>query len=361
MKRTVWKSAIALFVCALFVLTGCTATQQPASDGNEQILAQLNEIKQQLDDTKSELASIKQEGQSGTNAAQTAAPAPVDTTTPEPVIIETEVPENAVYGVGCTVNGGASVVLDGPTEVRAVADTIEGYEFDHWEFGEMLDYESGATATFIFDAPTVLHAVFHARRVVTFINCHMNFLNAKDKASGKDYKQFDFEDDYTNPETKQNCKGGEIDFFVTADVPKGKQVDYWLINGVKYDPNTNLQKFRVKGQTAATVYEVVFENVPATYYTVTCHNCTFSGGDYSGATSGKVKAGTQITVYGHSDSSACYFVGSPSSASHGSYSNPMSPYKTEPPKPGHTYSTFYFRYTYTVTSDTDISFYGIVN
>ena len=25
MKRTVWKSAIALFVCALFVLTGCTA------------------------------------------------------------------------------------------------------------------------------------------------------------------------------------------------------------------------------------------------------------------------------------------------------------------------------------------------
>ena len=143
--------------------------------------------------------------------------------------------------------------------------------------------------------------------------------------------------------------------------PKGKQVDYWLINGVKYDPNTNLQKFRVKGQTAATVYEVVFENVPATYYTVTCHNCTFSGGDNSGATSGKVKAGTQITVYGHSDSSACYFVGSPSSASHGSYSNPMSPYKTEPPKPGHTYSTYYFRYTYTVTSDTDISFYGIVN
>ena len=130
MKRTVWKSAIALLVCALFVLTGCTAAQQPVSDGSEQILAQLNEIKQQLDDTKSELASIKQEGQSGTNAAQTAAPAPADTTTPEPVIIETEVPQDAVYGVGCTVNGGASVVLDGPTEGLQIMMTSHTVNLD---------------------------------------------------------------------------------------------------------------------------------------------------------------------------------------------------------------------------------------
>ena len=97
------------------------------------------------------------------------------------------------------------------------------------------------------------------------------------------------------------------------------------------------------------------------YYTVSCYNCTFSGGGYSGATSGSVAKGTKITIYGSSDSSAAYFVGTPSAAGRGSYANPLSPDSAATPAPGHIYYTYYFHYSYTVTSNTHIEFYGIVN
>lgn len=97
------------------------------------------------------------------------------------------------------------------------------------------------------------------------------------------------------------------------------------------------------------------------YYTVTCHNCTFSGGGYSDASSGSVREGTTVTVYASSDSSDCYFEGTPSSASRGSYGNPVSPSSYATPEPGHIYNTYYYSYTYTVTDDTEIAFYAIIN
>ena len=97
------------------------------------------------------------------------------------------------------------------------------------------------------------------------------------------------------------------------------------------------------------------------YYTITCYNCTFSGGGYSGATSGSVAKGTTVTIVGSSDSSSSYFEGSPSSASRGSYGSPMSPSSYATPKPGYSYNTYYFTYTYTVNSDTSIRFYSIIN
>ena len=108
------------------------------------------------------------------------------------------------------------------------------------------------------DAAAVI-AVYRERRVITTKDCHFTLLDKKGKSVGKSYTEFDFENDYTNPETKETCKGGEISYYVFADIPKGMEVDHWLINGVRYEPPYNdIRKFRVEGQTEATLYEVVF-------------------------------------------------------------------------------------------------------
>ena len=106
----------------------------------------------------------------------------------------------------------------------------------------------------------MIHAVFHQRHILKCINCHFQFITDKGNASGKTYKEFDFEEAYKNPVTKKNTQGGLISFYIFADVPSRQEVDYWLINGVKYTFPNVIQKFRVENLDEATVYEVVFKN-----------------------------------------------------------------------------------------------------
>ena len=94
MKRTVWKSAIALLICLLFVLTGCTGKQEPAANDNtQQILAELEAMKQQLDATKTEISAMKTDDKKPAEVVAT------PTEAPEEVVIEVEVPVDSVYGV----------------------------------------------------------------------------------------------------------------------------------------------------------------------------------------------------------------------------------------------------------------------
>ena len=145
------------------------------------------------------------------------------------------------------------------------------------------------------------------------------------KPKGEPFTEFVFEEDYENPVTKETMPGGWITVYVEAVVPKGYAVDYWLINDVPYYYNRTVTSFTVHDLNEATVYEVVLrkENAPSStpkptakptttpqyvyepdpdptpepvYYSVSCSDCTFSGGGYSGATSGSVPAGTVITV-----------------------------------------------------------------
>ena len=254
MKRNVMRIALLLF-CALLLLTGCKRNQQPASnDSNEQILAELEAIKQQLNDTKSELAAAVNEPKQDNVVS-----APVVTTTPEPVVVQKEVPVAMIFGVNCTVNGVEGVEINGQTVVRVVANKVDGYEFDHWEINDRIDDQSGAEATFTFSEATVISAVYHKHRVVKFINCWMRFLASNGEPTGDRYTEFDFENDYRNPVTGETVEGGKISFFVIADLPQGREVDYWLINGVKYQAPNNAYKFRVEEQDEATVYEVVLK------------------------------------------------------------------------------------------------------
>ncbi|MBQ6078529.1 MAG: hypothetical protein IJK88_10585 [Clostridia bacterium] len=355
MKRFGFRYIWIPVLCMLLLLTGCSLLpHKPAeNDDAEQILAELNAMKEQLNAANNELEALK-EAEKQNNTATVS----VDTSTPEPVVTEVQIPVESIVGKNCTLNGRDSVRIEGETEVHAVANEIEGYVFDHWVVDGEEDYESGPDAYFTFSYPVAVCAVYHERRIVTFKNCHMTLLDKKGNSVGKSYTEFDFEEDYTNPETKQKIKGGTIEFYVFADVPKGMEVDYWLINNVVYEmPYNNIVKFRVEDQTEATLYEVVFrKETTKKQCTVLTENCWFTGGSYtSGTTYGTVPEGTKITVTGKvsmRSAAAGYFEGNPSGAGKGSPSSPLN-------YSWHDDTYYYFSYSYTVKSDTMITFHPI--
>ncbi len=331
-----------------------SATVNSLTQERKELQDKLNNLQTELDTLKIELAKANEEADSLRIELKQAQSMP----TPPPLVVtETKevtkpVPAEYAFGVDCTVNGASAVVLDGMTQVRCAPVNKEGFVFDHWEVDGKKQDTTAKTLELTVSKTTQIRAVFHERRVVKCINCHIQFLNANGNAHGKNYTEFDFEDDYTNPVTKKKEKGGLISFYITADIPKKSEIDYWLINGVKYQYPKDISKFRVEDLDEATVYEVVFKGQTKktdnkTYYTVTCRNCTFT---YNGKTaaSGKVPAGTKITV-----------VASGSSSSEGDFVvNGAIRHMTSN---GGSSGNYKFTFTYTVNSDTKIDFDPEVN
>lgn len=87
----------------------------------------------------------------------------------------------------------------------------------------------------------------------------MRFLNAKNKAGGDPFTEFVFEEDYVNAATGGTVPGGTISVYVEADIPRGYEVDYWLINHVPYYYNRTITSFRAFDLSESAVYEVVLK------------------------------------------------------------------------------------------------------
>lgn len=361
MKHTSNAVRVILFLLiALMILPlGCINKQ-----GNSEmvelvqtLIAERDNLENRLKETESERDSLKTKLAEAEKAA-----AEVKTEIKEVEVVKEvtkEVPTKYAYGLHCTVNGASVVQLSGSTSVKCVADKIDDYVFDHWELNGKKSDETKSTATFTVSDSTTIEAIYHPRHTLTCINCHIQFLNDQGNAKGNKYTEFDFEDEYKNPVTNKKCEGGKISFYIFADVPSKKEVDYWLINGVKYQYPNNVTKFRVEELDEQTVYEVVYRgqkktttNPPATqtvYYNVVCHSCTFSGGGASGS-SGKVPAGSTITIKGVSDSSEAYFDGTPSSVNR-HFTSPTSGSSGK----------YVFSYSYVVNSNVEVWFRGVVN
>ena len=131
------------------------------------------------------------------------------------------------------------------------------------------------------------------------LNAKMGFVSGTSATGGGYFTEFDFTEDYTNKASKQTEKGGRITLKVIADMPK--TVDYWLFNEAKLVFNTDtITHFFVRDLDASMIYIPNAKGFvppdPNAKYEVTCTGCTFSGGGYTNATSGYVRAGTYITV-----------------------------------------------------------------
>lgn len=265
-NKRIW---MILLICAFLLITAACSRKAEDSESSQiinSLLAERSQLQTELEETKASLNETRRTLESVQSAPK---PTPV-------VVVETKEVEVFVtrdpgssqstlaqteyaVGVDCTVNGQARAALYGITKIVCSPVVPEGMAFDHWEVNGKRDAETKATLELSVSKSTVIRAVLHEKKIVKCINCYLEFLDAKNNAKGSKYTEFDFENEYKNPVTGSKCKGGLIDFYLFASVPRGMQVDYWLINGVKYQPPSNLTKFRVVGLDEATVYEVVFK------------------------------------------------------------------------------------------------------
>lgn len=162
--------------------------------------------------------------------------------------------------VGCMVNGEASLKADGKTHV-AKAILPEGLAVDHWEInGVPADAGSRVySIEFTADFKGIIKPVLRPEKAVKTINAHMQILDNNGVPGEMQFTNFVFEYDYANPTSGKNVKGGVVSFKVTADVPAGMAVDYWLINGAAYVFENRENSFTVVGLTEARTYEVVLK------------------------------------------------------------------------------------------------------
>ncbi len=358
------KKFLAVLFAAL-MLFSLTACQGGSNADLEAMKMQMQLMQQQLDEAK-KAGFVSGEQQ----------PAPAETPQPEvmPQPVETSDAEY-VLAINSVIDGETVIPLQGAETFTAEAIIPEGMAVERWEVNGMPYHEDmEPTFTFTAEGNTVVEARLRPEFKVTAINAEMQFLDAKGKPKGDAFTEFVFEEDYENPVTKETLPGGWITVNVQAVVPKGYAVDYWLINDVPYYYNRTVSNFTVYDLNEATVYEVVLkkENAPSStpkptakptstpyyyepapeptpeptpepvYYSVSCEGCNFSGGGYSGATSGSVPAGTVITVTSTiTYSPSVYWLGSYVSGNSGS-AGPKS-------------------FTYTVNSDCSFRCVGIVN
>jgi len=271
MKQRLTKAVLLLLVLAmLFGIAGCSSNEnEMLSELVQSLTQERKDLQEKLNAAQNDLVTVKQELSAAKADAESArqeltqlknAPTPTPKIVTQEIV--TTVPGTSDYAIGvdCTVNGGMAEQLLGETLVKCVPNNVDGYVFDHWEVDGVAKETTEKALELTVSKTTVIQAVFHERHILKCINCHFQFLTDKGNASGKSLKEFDFEEDYTNLATKKKMKGGLISFYITADIPKRQEVDYWLINGVKYQFPNNVTKFRVENLDEATVYEVIFKN-----------------------------------------------------------------------------------------------------
>lgn len=269
------KKIIAMVLVALLVLS-MAACGSSGDSGNDLAVAQaeLNLVKEELNTAKSDL---------------NAKTAELEALQAKLAELENEAGVKAVFALHATIDGQTTVPITGQTELTAQAVLAEGQVVDHWELnGEVQPDATGETFTFTASENTIVEAVLRAEKKITTVNCTIRFLNKNGEASGDKYEEFVFEKPYKNPVTDEEITDGKITVQIRAEVPSGYMVDYWLINGVKYDYSNSVNGFVVEGLDEATEYEVVLKEI---YYKVTCYGCTVNG-----KTELWVRPGTKLTA-----------------------------------------------------------------
>lgn len=225
----------------------------------------------------------------------------------------------------------SAVSFNAPVKVKVTADVPKNKTIDYWVIdGTRYDFLPWVPTSFTLDNVTgsmIVEAVLKNQSSQTLLSAeairqsrtgetllvktiHARLCHVKSdlKGAGGWLSSFDFTNDYQNRATKKQETGGQVTVRVKATIPSGKKISYWKFDDVKIDFNKNVTEMIVHTLNVSKTYEPVFgatektterENPPQddpVYYKVTCRNCTFSGGGYSGASSGTVPAGTRITV-----------------------------------------------------------------
>ncbi len=205
-------------------------------------------------------------------------------------------------------------ITDGSVDVKVSADVTKGQTVEYWVINgtkytfnrEVRSFTlrevpyamiieavtAGAEPQTLLTADAIQQNRTGAPLLVESKDARMYHVDAQSKSGGDTFYEFDFTHDYINKATGEDEMGGRITTRVVARIPEGMRVSFWRFNGARLNFNSDVTSFLVENLHESMLYRPYFYQT----FTVKCQGCTFSGGGYSGATSGTVAAGTQITI-----------------------------------------------------------------
>ena len=128
--------------------------------------------------------------------------------------------------------------------------TIDGEKADAGGRRYSLEFESSGA--------DVVSAVLREKLHVSCEGCYLQFLDDNGTAGGPMYQKIFFEDSYVIPTTGQEHAGGSINCHITAKVPSGMRVDYWIVNGTAVRFDAEIRGFQLIGLTKSLEIEAVF-------------------------------------------------------------------------------------------------------
>ena len=94
-------------------------------------------------------------------------------------------------------------------------------------------------------------------KILRTIGSVMHFVDKDGNIKGDSFTELNFGEDYYNTLTRKTVTDGSVDVKVSAEIPKGKRVAYWVINGAKYTFNTEVKSFTLREVPYGMVIEAV--------------------------------------------------------------------------------------------------------
>ncbi len=133
---------------------------------------------------------------------------------------------------------------------------------DHWEVNGKKVNAGSRLYSLEFDSEGVflVEAFLRERKAVDCVNCYLQFLDDKGNAAGEKYSYVSFEEAYIVPTTNEVHAAGSISAQITAIVPAGQSVDYWIINGTAVHYTENVVSFIFVGLNGPLTIEAVMKS-----------------------------------------------------------------------------------------------------
>ncbi|MBR6668062.1 MAG: hypothetical protein IKL25_06840 [Clostridia bacterium] len=94
-------------------------------------------------------------------------------------------------------------------------------------------------------------------KVLRAIGCVIHFVDKDGNIKGDSFTELNFGEAYYNPLTRKTVTDGSVDVKISAEIPKGKRVAYWVINGAKYTFNNEVKSFTLREVPYGMVIEAV--------------------------------------------------------------------------------------------------------
>lgn len=172
---------------------------------------------------------------------------------PAEKVVEAAPEMDRVTLLNAEVDGRSYVEVEKNTSLTATAVAPEGeWTLCCWEInGKDVAGETGNTLRFSSGEGTVVQAVYRLTKIVTCIDCKLQVIDAEGKVAAEKLETLNFEAE------------GTANVQITAEVPEGKKVAGWMINGVTYRFDEEVKTFTAEDIDEAVTYQPIFTEAAA--------------------------------------------------------------------------------------------------